>query len=68
MMATFAAISSSLIPVGRLRVKHQPGRALYMGQKLQDGKEVLEMSLTNLHSKSCPVQTIHPTDLGLLPS
>ena len=39
-----------------------------MGQKLQDGKKVLEMSVTTLHSKSRPVQTIHPTDLGLLPS
>ena len=35
-----------------------------MGQKLQDGKKVLEMSVTNLHSKSRPVQTIHPTELG----
>ena len=41
---------------------------LYMGQKLQDGKKVHEMSQTNLHSESRPVQTIHPTDLGLLPS
>ena len=41
---------------------------IYMGQKLQDGKKVLEMSVTNLHSKSRPVQTIHPTDLGLLPT
>ena len=40
----------------------------YMGQKLQDGKKVLQMSVTNLHSKSRPVQTIHPTDLGLLPT
>ena len=39
-----------------------------MGQKLQDGKKVLEMSVTILHSKCRPVQTIHPTDLGLLPS
>ena len=39
-----------------------------MGQKLQDGKKVLQMSVTNLHSKSRPVQTIHPTDLGLLPT
>ena len=39
-----------------------------MGQKPQDGKNVLEMSQTNLHSKSRPVQTIHPTDLNLLPS
>ena len=41
---------------------------LYMGQKLQDGKKVLEMSVTNLHSESRPVQTIYPTDLGLLPT
>ena len=40
----------------------------YMGQKLQDGKKVLEMSVTTLHSKCRPIQTIHPTDLGLLPS
>ena len=39
-----------------------------MGQILQDGKKVLEMSVTTLHSKSRPVQTIYPTDLGLLPS
>ena len=39
-----------------------------MGQKLQDGKKVLEMSVTTLHSKCRPIQTIHPTDLGLLPS
>ena len=29
---------------------------------------MLEMSVTILHSKCRPVQTIHPTDLGLLPS
>ena len=40
---------------------------LYMGQKLQDGKKVLEMSQLHPHSKSRPVQTIHPTDLALLP-
>ena len=39
-----------------------------MGQKLQDGKKGLEMSVTNPHSKSRPAQTIHPTDLGLLPT
>ena len=39
-----------------------------MGQKLQDGKKVLEMSVTTLHSKCRPIQTIHPTDLGLIPS
>ena len=39
-----------------------------MGQKLQDGKKVLEMSQLHPHSTSHPVQTIHPTDLGLLPS
>ena len=39
-----------------------------MGQKLQDGNKVLEMSVTTLHSKCRPDQTIHPTDLGLLPS
>ena len=38
-----------------------------MGQKLQDGKKVLEMSQLHPHSKTRPVQTIHPTDLGLLP-
>ena len=37
-----------------------------MGQNLQDGKTVLEMSQIHPHSKSHPVQTIHPTDLGLL--
>ena len=41
---------------------------VYMGQKLQDGKKVLEMSQIHPHSKSHLVQTIHPTDLGLLPS
>ena len=41
---------------------------VHMGQILQDGKKVLEMSVTNLHSESHPVQTIHPTDLGLLPT
>ena len=41
---------------------------MYMGQKLQDGKKVLEMSQLHPHSKTRPVQTIHPTDLGLLPS
>ena len=41
---------------------------MHMGQKLQDGKKVLEMSQLHPHSKSHPVQTIHPTDLGLLPS
>ena len=41
---------------------------IYMGQKLQDGKKVLEMSVTNLHSECCLVKTIHPTDLGLLPT
>ena len=40
----------------------------HMGQKLQDGKKLLEMSQIHPHSKSHPVQTIHPTDLGLLPS
>ena len=39
-----------------------------MGQKLQDGEKVLEMSQLHPHSKTRPVQTIHPTDLGLLPS
>ena len=39
-----------------------------MGQKQQDGKKVLEMSVTTLNSKCRPDQTIHPTDLGLLPS
>ena len=39
-----------------------------MGQKLQDGKKVLEMSQLHPHLESRPVQTIHPTDLGLLPS
>ena len=41
---------------------------VHMGQKLQDGKKVLEMSQLHPHSKTRPVQTIHPTDLGLLPS
>ena len=44
-----------------------PWKYLHMGQKLQDGKKVLQMSVTNLYSKSRPIQTIHPTDLGLLP-
>ena len=39
-----------------------------MGQNLQDGKKVLWVSLIKPHSESRPVQTIHPTDLGLLPS
>ena len=39
-----------------------------MGQKLQDGEKVLEMSVTSLHSKCRPVQTMHPTDLDLLAS
>ena len=39
-----------------------------MGQKLQDGKKGLEMSVTNFHSVIRPVQTIHPTDFGLLPT
>ena len=39
-----------------------------MGQKLQDGKKVLEMSQLRPYSKSHPVQTIHLTNLGLLPS
>ena len=39
-----------------------------MGQKLQDGKKVLEMSQLHPHSNSRHFQTIHPTDLGLLPS
>ena len=38
-----------------------------MDQKLQDEKKVLEMAVT-IHSKCRPVQTIHPTDLNLLPS
>ena len=37
-------------------------------QKLQDGKKVLEMSQLHPHSNSRHFQTIHPTDLGLLPS
>ena len=41
---------------------------LYMGQNLQDGKKVLWMVIIKPHSETCPVQTIHPTDLGLLPS
>ena len=39
-----------------------------MGQKQQAGKKELEMSQIHPHSRSHPVQTIHPTDLGLLPS
>ena len=39
-----------------------------MGQKLQDGKKVLAMSQLHPHSKTRPVQTIHPTDLGLIPT
>ena len=31
-----------------------------MGQILQDGKKVLEMSSTYLHSKSRPAQTVGP--------
>ena len=41
---------------------------VYMGQKLQDGKKVLEMSQLHPHLESRPVQTIHPTDMGLLAS
>ena len=49
-------------------IKKRLDSYIYMGQKLQDGKKVLEMSVTTLHSKCRPIQTIHPTDLGLLPS
>ena len=38
------------------------------GSKAAGRKKVLEMSVTTLHSKCRPIQTIHPTDLGLLPS
>ena len=38
------------------------------GSKAAGRKKVLEMSVTNLHYESSPVQTIRPTDLGLLPS
>ena len=34
--------------------------SIYMGQILQDGKKVLEMSSTYLHSKSRPAQTVGP--------
>ena len=46
-------------------IDHQ---SYHMGQKLQDGKKVLEMSQLHPHSNSRHFQTIHPTDLGLLPS
>ena len=39
-----------------------------MGQNLQDGKKVLWVSLMKPHSETHPVQTIHPTDLGLIPT
>ena len=35
-----------------------------MGQNLQDGKKVLQMSQLNPHSKSRPVQTVDPNNLG----
>ena len=41
---------------------------IYMGQNLQDGKKVLWMSLIMPHSERHPVQTIHPTDLSLIPT
>ena len=46
----------------------QGTKHVHMGQKLQDGKKVLEMSQLHPHSNSRHFQTIHPTDLGLLPS
>ena len=33
-------------------------KKMHMGQILQDGKKVLEMSVTYLHSKSRPAQTV----------
>ena len=33
---------------------------MYMGQILQDGKKVLEMSVTYLNCKSRPAQTVGP--------
>ena len=35
-----------------------------MGQKLQDGKKVLQMSQTGPHSKSRPRQTAGPSNLS----
>ena len=37
---------------------------MYMGQNLQDGKKVLQMSQLDPRSKSCPAQTIDPSNLG----
>ena len=37
---------------------------MYMGQILQDGKKVLEMSSTYLHSKSRQAQTVGPGTLS----
>ena len=45
---------------------HRIPQIQYMGQKMQDGKKVLQMFVINPHSKSRPVQTICPTDLDLL--
>ena len=38
------------------------------GSKAVGRKKVLEIFVSTLHSNCRPVQTIHPTDLGLLPS
>ena len=35
-----------------------------MGQKLQDGKKVLQMSQNSPHSKSPPGQTVSPSNLS----
>ena len=61
-------LHSSKLLVDRKMCSSVYSTYIYMGQKLQDGKKVLEMSVTTLHSKCRPIQTIHPTDLGLLPS
>ena len=59
-------INASVI-LGSFRFGAKAEISLHMGQKLQDGKKVLEMSQLHPHSKSHPVQTIPPTDLGLYP-
>ena len=56
------------VPRINISIGHLTFDISHMGQKLQDGKKVLEMSQLHPHSNSRHFQTIHPTDLGLLPS
>ena len=37
---------------------------MHMGQKLQDGKKVLQMSQNSPHSKTPPGQTVGPSNLS----